>query len=234
MNLAAGFWALSSSSFSTTPGVPNRTAILQDWTHKSFVSCFFYILWTRIQVLSKYSKGPVRKRVFHLKSFVIDIPRHLMPSFFSGLLTSLSTIFQSYHDCSEVYEAWIFSGPFSCQLHHIEFDRLKSYIPLPCPTSQTINIFLKCQYVLYILNFRIANTASCRCWLGTAFFIICILFFFLFGFYDPSRLLHSFWAKSIIRWMKMGDPREKTPDHLQAELRSSRVTPARLEPTAVK
>ena len=30
--------------------------------------------------------------------------------------------------------------PFSCQLHHIAFDRLKSHTPLPCPGTQSINI----------------------------------------------------------------------------------------------
>ena len=34
----------------------------------------------------------------------------------------------------------------------------------------------------------------------------------------PSRLFHSFWAEPIIRWVKTGDPREKPPDHPQAEL----------------
>ena len=33
---------------------------------------------------------------------------------------------------------------------------------------------------------------------------------------------------------KTGDPREKTPDHLQAEFDFSHVTWARLEPTAVR
>ena len=28
--------------------------------------------------------------------------------------------------------------PFSCQLHHIAFDRLKSHTPLPCPGTQSI------------------------------------------------------------------------------------------------
>ena len=32
---------------------------------------------------------------------------------------------------------------FSCQLHHIAFDRLKSHTPLPCPGTQSINITLK-------------------------------------------------------------------------------------------
>ena len=35
--------------------------------------------------------------------------------------------------------------PFPFQLLHIAFDRLKSHVPFPCPTSQTINIFLKFQ-----------------------------------------------------------------------------------------
>ena len=49
-------------------------------------------------------------------------------------------------------------GPFSCQLHHIAFDRLKSHTPLSCPGTQSINIPLKFHSVFFILNFTIANT----------------------------------------------------------------------------
>ena len=48
--------------------------------------------------------------------------------------------------------------PFSCKLHHIAFDRLKSHTPLPCPGTQSINIPLKFHCVFFILNFTIANT----------------------------------------------------------------------------
>ena len=47
---------------------------------------------------------------------------------------------------------------FSCQLHHIAFDRLKSHTPLPCPGTQSINIPLKFHCVFFILYFTIANT----------------------------------------------------------------------------
>ena len=48
--------------------------------------------------------------------------------------------------------------PFSCQLHHIVFDRLKSHTQLPCPGTQSINIPLKFYCVFFILNFPITNT----------------------------------------------------------------------------
>ena len=48
--------------------------------------------------------------------------------------------------------------PFSCQLHHIAFDKLKSHTPLPCPGTQSINIPLKFHCVFFILNFTTANT----------------------------------------------------------------------------
>ena len=51
-----------------------------------------------------------------------------------------------------------FLDPFSCQLHHIAFDRLKSHTPLSCPETQSINIPLKFHCVFFILNFTIANT----------------------------------------------------------------------------
>ena len=41
----------------------------------------------------------------------------------------------------------------------------------------------------------------------------------------PSRLFHSFWAEPIIRWAKTGDPREKPPEHPQAELGLSHMWP---------
>ena len=50
-------------------------------------------------------------------------------------------------------------------------------------------------------------------------------FFFWFGFYRPSRSFHSLWAESIKRLVKMGDPREKPPDHPQAELDLSHMWP---------
>ena len=49
---------------------------------------------------------------------------------------------------------------------------------------------------------------------------ICICFS-LFGFCGPSRLFHSFWAKSIVRWGQNGRP----PDHPQAELGLSCMWP---------
>ena len=48
--------------------------------------------------------------------------------------------------------------PFSCQLHHIAFDRLISHTPLPCPGAQSINIPLNFHCVCFIFNFTIANT----------------------------------------------------------------------------
>ena len=52
--------------------------------------------------------------------------------------------------------------PFSYQLHHIAFDRLKSHTPLPCPGTQSINIPLKFHCVFFILNFTIANTVTSK------------------------------------------------------------------------
>ena len=48
--------------------------------------------------------------------------------------------------------------PFSGQLQHIAFDRLKSHSPLPCPGTQSINIPLKFYCVFFLLNYTIANT----------------------------------------------------------------------------
>ena len=51
-----------------------------------------------------------------------------------------------------------FLDPFSSQLYHVAFDRLKSHTPYPCPATQSINISLKFHCVFFILNFAIANT----------------------------------------------------------------------------
>ena len=61
---------------------------------------------------------------------------------------------------SSLYGIWSMDllDPFSCQLHHIAFDRLKSHTPLPCQGTQSINITLKFHCVFFILNFTIANT----------------------------------------------------------------------------
>ena len=50
--------------------------------------------------------------------------------------------------------------PFSCQLHHIAFERLKSLTPISCPETQSINIPLKFHCVFFILNFTIANISK--------------------------------------------------------------------------
>ena len=101
-----------------------------------------------------HSPGPVIRELVpssHQRSELNNIilcifsgtPRYLMLSMFSRSFPS------------KVYEAWIF---FSCHLHHIIFDRLKSHTPLPCPGTQSINIPLKFHCVFFILNFTIANT----------------------------------------------------------------------------
>ena len=40
--------------------------------------------------------------------------------------------------------------PFSCQLHNIAFDKLKSHTPLPCQGTQSINIPLKFHCISFI------------------------------------------------------------------------------------
>ena len=42
--------------------------------------------------------------------------------------------------------------------------------------------------------------------------------FFLFWFYGPSRLFHSFEPSQSLGGAKAGDPQEKPSDHPQAEL----------------
>ena len=66
--------------------------------------------------------------------------------------------------------------PFSCQLHHIAFDRLKSHTPLSCPGTQSINIPLKFHCVFFILNFTTANTViSKKSYFETRYLMRCHL-----------------------------------------------------------
>ena len=134
-----------------TCGIPNRTAIIQDWVHQSFISCLFYLLGARISVSPQESKGSV--------SLSADIS---FPSQITCTCNCYSKVFNAFN----VFNVSSLQGissmdlldPFSCQLHHIAFDRLKSHTPLPCPGSQSINIPLKFHCVYFILNFTIANT----------------------------------------------------------------------------
>ena len=78
--------------------------------------------------------------IVHLKSLVIVTPGHFKVSSLHGIW-SMDRL-----------------DPFSCQLHHIAFDRLKSHTPLLCPGTHSINIPLKFHCVYFILNITIANT----------------------------------------------------------------------------
>ena len=66
-------------------------------------------------------------------------------------------------------------SPFSCQLHHIAFDRLKSHTQLSCPGTQSINIPLKFHCVFFVLNFTIANTVISKVLFQTQYLMRCHL-----------------------------------------------------------
>ena len=58
-------------------------------------------------------------------------------------------------------------------------------------------------------------------WAGSFFIFIYFLRGRGGGHYGPSRLFHSFWAESIVRWGENG----RSPDHLQAEVGLSHMWP---------
>ena len=109
-NYLSQIWQRAFARFLILPGelhlgVPNRTAIIQDWAHQSFISCLFYLLGGGGQEYKFLLRNPrvllalvqtLFVCVFHLKSFVIVTPRYLMLSTFSRSIPS------------KVYEAWIF------------------------------------------------------------------------------------------------------------------------------
>ena len=56
-------------------------------------------------------------------------------------------------------------------------------------------------------------------------FFIVFNYPFFFTFYGLSRLFHSFWAKSNVRWGEKETSPKKTPYHPQAELGLSHMWP---------
>ena len=51
---------------------------------------------------------------------------------------------------------------FIRQLYNVAFDWLKSYTQFPGSNALMINILLKFQYILNILNFKIANNSLAK------------------------------------------------------------------------
>ena len=78
-------------------------------------------------------------------------------------LEMITFIIYKIFDAFNVFEVSSLQGtrsmdlvyPFSSQLHHVAFDRLKSHTPFPCPATQSINMKFHC--VFFILNFTRAN-----------------------------------------------------------------------------
>ena len=98
--------------------------------------------------LSQESKGPV--------SLSVDIAYMCIPSQIT--CNCYSKVFDAFNvfKVSSLYGIWSMDlyYSFSCQLHHVAFNRLKAHTPLPCPGTQSINIPLKSQCVFFFL----ANT----------------------------------------------------------------------------
>ena len=62
-----------------------------------------------------------------------------------------------------------------------------------------------------------------------------VVVFIIIWFYGLSRLFHSFWVESIVRWGENGiSPRKNTWPPASRTWIVSHVTRARLEPTAVR
>ena len=62
-----------------------------------------------------------------------------------------------------------------------------------------------------------------------------IEFFFYYLGFTPRQDYSTYFEQCQLQGgAKMGDPQEKPPEHMQAQLGSSQVTRARLEPRAVR
>ena len=114
-----------------TRGVPNRTAIFQDWwVLQSFICCLFYLLWTSVKISSQEAKGLINLSaniadMCILLQIICDSDPKILDTFDVFKVCSLQCIWSMY-----------FFYLFPCYLHHIVFDRLKSHNPFPCSASQ--------------------------------------------------------------------------------------------------
>ena len=132
--------------------VPNLASIFQDRPHQSFLSCFFHIWGTRIQISPQESKSSVS---FCTNIGNMSIPFHIICDSYTQVFYAFNVfLYSAFKGVVSLY----LTRPFICQLHHDAFDGLKSHSPFPSPTAQTINVSLKFQCILFILDFTIANT----------------------------------------------------------------------------
>ena len=112
-----------------TMRVPNCASILKDWSHHTFISCFFHILRARKQVSSQESKSSIGlgTQISNMR-----VPFQITTLLHRGICMMLSTFSRTVP--SSVYETWILLC-FFCQLHHVAFDWLKSHTPFPGPNT---------------------------------------------------------------------------------------------------
>ena len=96
--------------------------------HQSFISCFFHIWGTRIQISPQESESSV--------SLCTNIGNMSIP--YQIICDSYTQVFYAFN----VFQYSALKGvvslltrPFICQLHDVAFDGLKSHSPFPCPTA---------------------------------------------------------------------------------------------------
>ena len=106
-----------------TWGVPNRTAIFQDWAHQSFICCVFHfhLLWTSVKILSQGSKSPVSLSANTADMCILS---QIICHSDAKILDTLA-VFED-RSLQSIWSIDLFDQ-FPCYLHHIAFDRLKSH-----------------------------------------------------------------------------------------------------------
>ena len=116
--------------------VPNRASIFQDWPHQSFISCFFHIWVTRIQISPQESESSV--------SLCTNIGNMSIP--FQIICESYTQVFYAlnvfYYSALKGVVSLYLTRPYICQLYHVAFDGLmyKSHSPFPSPTKRSMSL----------------------------------------------------------------------------------------------
>ena len=109
--------------------VPDRASILQGWMHHTFISYFLHILGAGEKSLPQETKASI--------SFSANIADMRIPfQIICNCCTKVFYIIHIFENCTLLGIGSLnFIQMFSCQLHHVAFDRLESHAPFPSSIS---------------------------------------------------------------------------------------------------
>ena len=179
--------------------------IMEKWFHKEQVALL------AIYVMEKwFHREPVPLLAIYL--FVQNLSHSMTKPVFSRLKSVCSTSEASWSleilDVTNIGIIYATSNEGTDQTAVVQAD-----LHLCCLNAYGIRqVFSWCGsfIVSHFLHFLLVPEFGCDLWLRYSLEIFSLFFIFCFGFYSPSRLFHSFWAKSIIRWGENGRSLRKT------------------------